>query len=346
MHPVQNVSTIRSFRILVLLGLSLGSFLVIRDGRYPWNAPSTYASGDILINWGVASGSPLFSFSNTKPGDSVTHSVTLTNSSPVTRYVGIRTNHTGPETDALAPAYRMSVLKGSTILYGPKPLTETFIESSRSIGVPLLPLIANQTETITLVLAFDPNAGNDFQGTSVRFDIVLGTTLPIPPECTMPFTGQVLLGTYRKDTLIGTKGNDILVGFEENDVLRGNDGDDCIVGLDGNETLDGQAGNDVLAGGIGHDNLVGGGGNDVLMGEEGNDTLVGSNDDDVMKGGPGTDSLDGGPGNDRAEGGEGNDTLVGQSGNDTLRGDAGVDTASGGTGTDTCVAETRRNCEW
>jgi Tol biopolymer transport system component len=107
-----------------------------------------------------------------------------------------------------------------------------------------------------------------------------------------PRTGNVIIGTAKRDRRAGTSATDIMYGRAGNDRLRGAGGADCIYGQTGRDRLLGQNGSDRLFGGAAADRLDGGRGSDRLKGEGGNDRLTDRRGRDRFSGGGGNDRID------------------------------------------------------
>ena len=111
-------------------------------------------------------------------------------------------------------------------------------------------------------------------------------------------TGEVIIGTDKRDVLDGGNGNDVIDGGISKDTLNGGAGNDTLDGGFGRDILNGDDGNDFLIGGFAPDNLIGGAGNDFLEGGFAPDNLDGGTGDDTLIGGRGRDILTGGAGMD------------------------------------------------
>lgn len=296
-------------------------------------AGTAYAIGDLTINWGVPSGDPIFVVPDMVPGQTETRTVEVSNGAPGDRPMGVQ----GVEDtldSALAEVLLLTIAVNGTSVYGEgsatgeKTLADFFSDSAGLTGIALVTVPSGQTREIMFTVQFAESAGNEFQQTSVQFDLTLGIAVDLPAECAaIEFSGDPIFGTRRGERLRGTNGNDLIIGFEGGDSIDGRNGDDCILG------------------GPGGDALNGGNGNDVLFGEAGGDSLRGGNGADLLFGGDGSDGLYGGNGADTAFGGAGSDGLFGNNGPDTLLGEAGSDFAAGGLGSDTCDAEATISCE-
>ena len=270
---------------------------------------TTFAVGDLSIDWGVPSGDPIFVVADMTPGDSQERVVDVTNNAPSIRPVGVRGTE-ATDSGNLSDILTIEIKEGVNTLYGPKPLSDFFTDSMDPSGIELSNLSPSEMDSYTLKLTFNEDAGEEYAGQNILFDLVIGIAFEVPEECQeIEGAWNPIFGTSESDNIVGTKGNDIIIGFEGDDTIKGKDGMDCILGGQGKDMIDGNDGDDVIFG-------------------EGDD-----------------DRLDGNDGNDKIFGGSGNDILVGRNGNDTLIGEEGDDRAKGRHGTDTCDAELETNCE-
>ena len=313
------------------------------------NNSDTEAIGDLVVNWGVPEGSPIFTVTNAAPGQTEDRNVVVTNSAPSLRPVGVR-GVLGSEIDDLKSTLEMTIAVDGVDVYGgtsgTKTLTQFFTESSGPDGIFLVDLNPSQTKTINFKIAFPTSSGNEFQDTSIVFDLIIGLSIDIPDECDqLDLLPTPIIGTSKAENLTGTPGNDLIMGLEGADKIEGNSGDDCILGGTGADRINGNSGNDAIFGESGADTINGNGGNDLIVGGTGADTLRGENGQDHLIGNESADTLEGGNDNDLLEGNEAPDTMRGGNGDDELMGGAGIDTANGNSGTDTCDAETESNCE-
>lgn len=365
--------------------LQLGMMNLFSGGKVLGTAQ---AIGGLTVDWGVPEGDPIFVVNNAAPGDTEIRNVQITNGDVVTLPIavkGLNLVSGGGLENVLDFVIRRGVtdIYGGTSGTGPKTLADFMTDSLSSDGVALGNINPAQVLNFKFELHFQEGAGNEFQNTSVQFDLVIGIAVDIPEECSfIDLDGKFpIFGTAGNDRINGTTGDDVIFGFEGNDRIFSHGGDDCIIGGEGNDEARGETGNDVIFGNEGNDKLIGAVGVDLIFGgigddniraEEGNDTAWGEAGEDVMKGGNGNDFLDGGSeddeidgengndvinggsGNDEIDGGAGNDTMHGnegndeidaKAGNDTAVGDAGTDSANGHSGTDSCMVEIPKNCE-
>lgn len=306
---------------LIRIGL-LGTALVaviVTNNLLPKTA---YADGDLTIDWGVSSGDPIFVVNNMVPGQCETRTVNVTNSAVFNRQVGVRGMPT-VDTDNLSSALEITIDKnGTTDVYGEgsptgvKTLATFFSESAGANALTLSNQTPGEIADYNFTVCFQESAGNEFQNTSVVFDLIIGIVIPTPDECLEMAFANTMFGTDGNDRIRGTSAPELIFGLEGNDRIDGGGGNDCIVGGAGNDKLEGGSGNDRLDGGIGEDKLEGGSGNDGLRGGDQND---------VLEGGSGQDQLFGEAGNDNLKGGSDNDFLDGGADGGTLNGDSGID---------------------
>jgi Ca2+-binding RTX toxin-like protein len=322
---------------------------------------TAYNNGDLTIDWGVPSGDPIFTVINILPGDTEQRTVKVTNNalnSLQLAVVGIETSPRGIFPGVL----NIVISENGNILYGPKKLSQFFLDSKGPEGIPLSTIESGKSTNYTFTVTFDINANNKYQGLKVVFDLKIGVNIQIPEECKrIKFTGIPILGTEKNDVINGTNGNDLIFGFGGDDIINASNGDDCIVGGSGNDKIYASNGNDVIFGNEGDDWIDGSNGNDLIFGNEGNDVIRDSNGYDIIDAGAGNDDIfdangdniiiagDGddkietsngnnvircGPGNDIVNCHNGNDRIYGEEGNDTLSGGNGNDYIEGGPGND------------
>lgn len=315
-------------------------FLLIATlvGVVPWTnffkgASTVRASGDLTVVWGVPEGDPIFVIAGAAPGDIQERNVTVSNGAGASRPVGIKAAKTAGA-GSLENVLNVVISQGLTDLYGgtspggPKTLAQFFSESSSLEFIPLSDLGPGASTIYKIKVTFDPGAGNEYQNTTVTFDLNIGVGFELPTACeSLSLNPNPIFGTAGNDTIHGTSKNDLIITFEGNDKVFGKAGDDCIIGGSGNDQLRGELGDDVI---LGEDN------NDLLIGALGNDKIFGGAGNDEIRGETGSDELFGEDNNDLLKGGTGADTLIGGSGTDIARGE---------TGSDTCDAETETQCE-
>ncbi len=311
---------------------------------------TAYAIGDLTVNWGVFPvGSPIFVVSNMAPGQSQNRDVVVNNGAPSIRPVGVRGVQVS-ETGSLGSVLEITISASGTDVYGgttgTKTVSQFITDSLGPNGIFLTNLNPSQTKTINFKVDFPQSAGNDFQNTSIVFDLKIGISINLPVECDqIDLLPTPIIGTTKAETLNGTEGNDLIMGLEGADHINGHGGNDCILGGIGADKINGNIGDDAIFGDGGADTIHGNNGNDFIVGGLAADTIFGENGDDQLFGNEAADTLRGGNGDDLLEGGDAPDTLWGENGNDILIGGAGIDNANGGADIDSCDAESKSNCE-
>lgn len=342
----------RTFGVSVMSALLI---VAVIYGQWGQGTQTAFAIGDLIINWGVPVGNPIFVVRNFFPGDIATRTVGVTNGASVVREVGvIGANLTGDT--ALAGELEITVSKGGVDLYGGtsgtgvKTVAQFITDGTLANPIVLTNVNAGQTVQFDFTVKFKELAGNEFQNKSITLDITLGLTGAIaglPAEC-VGFdlsNANLVMGTSRGEILRGTPDRDVIFGLEGGDVITGGGGNDCLVGGAGGDIIRGEGGHDIIFGNEAGDSLLGGDGNDQIFGGTGGDSLVGGAGSDQLFGQGDSDSLKGEGGSDILYGGGGSDSLAGGAGNDQLFGEAGQDAANGGSGTDQCEAEAKQACE-
>ena len=342
------------FRRIFTYVLALAVIIAVVN-IYQNNRPSMVrAIGDLSVDFGVPEGDPIFILNNMLPADTESRSADVTNNGSEPLDVKVKAV-VQSETGNISTVLSFVISENGTDLYGgssptgPKHLSDFFTESGTA-GIPLSSINGGDSTTYTFKVTFDAEAGNEFQGKGVVFDLIIGiggSDDEVPAECAqITFDGEPIYGTSTGDHLVGTPGNDLIFGSGGGDSISGGSGDDCIVGGDGGDFLRGNNGNDVILGGNGGDSIKGNNGEDKLYGGDGSDSLDGGNQDDILDGGNGSDGLQGGNGKDTLFGGSGSDGLKGGNGDDYLDGGDGNDGLKGGPGIDTCInGEGVESCE-
>lgn len=320
---------------------------------------TTYAAGDLNINWNVPTGDPIFVVENMLPGDTEDRNVEVTNGGSVTRDVGVK----GVKTDEIASFAGVldfvisadgNPIYGTGSPTGPKTLQQFFNESSGPNGLPLTSLGSGNNVTYNFLATFPSSSGNEYQGAKVVFDLIIGIVLDdLPNECNIEdFNGPVIYGTSGNDKINGSSQSELIITFEGDDKVMGGGGNDYIITGAGKDKVDGQTGDDCIFtnegddtvspskdrdqiyGGEGDDKLDGGSEDDIIYGGLGKDHILGGLNNDLIYGEDGDDHLEGGTNNDQVFGGEGNDKLEGGSGVDNLKGENGNDEIYGGSDAD------------
>ncbi|KXK07624.1 MAG: Hemolysin, chromosomal [Microgenomates bacterium OLB22] len=253
----------------------------------------TASASDISVEF---ADQPLFSLRDMTPGDTIEKHFTLRNNTSAPQQVFLKLKKKSGLKD-LEEVLSMTI-KERAVMHKKSSLTDAMTED----GVSIITLKPQATATLTLELLFDQTAGNEYQGGSIIFDVVFGTTTGIPEECqAIPNLSPPIEGTFKSEKLNGTPGNDLIVANAGNDIIDGRGGRDCILGGPGNDIINagqgddsilGQEGNDLLKGGDGNDSIYGNEGIDVLHGDKGEDRLFGDLLD-ILVGGANRDTCSG-----------------------------------------------------
>src|SRR3990172_4636874 len=206
------------------------------------------AIGDLSVDFGVPEGNPIFILNNMLPADTESRSAEVTNNGSDPRDVKVKAV-VQSETGNISTALSIIISEGATDLYGgssptgPKHLSDFFTDSADPKGIPLSTVNGGDSTTYTFKVTFDAEAGNEFQGKEVVFDLIIGiggSDGEVPAECAqITFDGEPIYGTSTGDHLVGTPGNDLIFGLGGGDSINGGSGDDCIVGGDGGDGLRG-----------------------------------------------------------------------------------------------------------
>lgn len=144
-------------------------------------------AADFLVDFHVPSGQPVFSSENLKPGDSVTRTIDVQNTTSTPREAVLRGVWTGGDGDdpPLEHSLFVTIRSGATVLYGSgaatgtKTVLDLFTDSSMPNFVVLGTIAGNQTASYVLTVDFPPTAGNEYQGKSVSFDLMIDTRAQI-----------------------------------------------------------------------------------------------------------------------------------------------------------------------
>src|SRR3972149_10839047 len=162
--------------------LIIFSLATIYSFAAPHFLPDTtaYAVGDLTIDWGVPTGSPIFVVGGMVPGDMESRQVDVTNNGLFPRTVAVRGEKTA-ETLDFATVLDFVILDGITPVHGtgsptgPKTLDEFFADSAvATSGIELSILAPSTSTTYTFKVTFDIDAGIEFHTASVVFDLIIG----------------------------------------------------------------------------------------------------------------------------------------------------------------------------
>ncbi len=156
--------------------------IVLNGGFKKLISPDTVrAFGDLLVDFHVPLGDPIFVVNNMAPGDSEDRNVDVTNSGTVPRFIsvkGIRTGGTGAD-PKIESVLDIVITNGSPIYgtgspTGSKTLLNFFQDSAAPNGIMLNILNSGDSKTYNFNVTFPTSAGNPFQDKSVIFDLTFG----------------------------------------------------------------------------------------------------------------------------------------------------------------------------
>src|SRR3989344_1904821 len=135
------------------------------------------AFGDLIVDFHVPMGNPIFSLFNMKPGDNEGRNVDVTNNGTVSRFVavkGFRTDGVGLD-PKIETELDLVIKEGSTNKYGPVKLADFFALSGPSSNGVILDLFNPEDQrTYTFDVTFPTSADDRFQAKSVTADLSFG----------------------------------------------------------------------------------------------------------------------------------------------------------------------------
>lgn len=172
----------RSLRLIIIV-LIVGAVFYFNGGLDKlMKTPTVEAFGDLLVNFNVPPGNPIFNLTNMKPGDFESKPVDVTNNGSVNRFIlvkGVRTGGIG-DVPKLESALGVVIKDGTTPLYGngsstgPRTMSDFFADSAGTDGIPLNIVPIGGAKTYNFLVDFPSTAGNLFQAKSVIADLTFG----------------------------------------------------------------------------------------------------------------------------------------------------------------------------
>jgi len=166
----------RMLRIIMIFTIVLGVFYLNGGLDRLVNPQTVKAFGDLLVDFHVPAGKPIFTVTNMKPGDSQTRPIDVSNSGTVARYIstkGFRNTGIG-NIPKIESALKVEINDGSSTVYGPKSMEEFFIASADLNGIPLGIVTVGGHKTYNFTVNFPTSADNNFQAKSVTVDLTFG----------------------------------------------------------------------------------------------------------------------------------------------------------------------------
>jgi len=256
--------------ILIILGVAVAA--VARTLIDPADFNTFASVGDLTTDWGgVQAPNAMFFVTNMLPGDSVTKTLTVTNTGSGIKPLGIRAEKKSRSGEEDFPTKLLLQIYDNGTKIFDSSLSGLFTQSLNNGYIDFADLAPGATGHYRFDVTFDPNAGNPYQQDSVVFDLILGIAVEVPAECqniaALPNV-KFIFGTDKKETLTGGNYPNIIFGFGGDDVLNGNNLQDCLIGGNGDDKLHGNNKDDVLIGGAGTDDLFGNNGTDTCLSGE------------------------------------------------------------------------------
>ncbi len=171
-------------RIVILLLFTAGILYAKGGLRIADKVTRVEAHGDLVINFGVPSGDPVFVVENMLPGDSEDRDIIITNNGTNPHLImvrGVKTEESGNFSTILD----FVISENGIDLYGGTAGTKTlanFFADSIPNGVNLNTVNPGQTKTYNFKAFFPDNSGNEFQNKRVVFDLIFNTHSSKPPH--------------------------------------------------------------------------------------------------------------------------------------------------------------------
>ena len=167
----------RILRITILV-LLVGAIIYFNGGPEKiLISPTVQAFGDLVVDFHVPIGNPIFSLFNMKPSDIETRPIDVTNNGSVPRFIstrGIRTGGSGSH-PKLESALVVTIKDGVNPIYGPSTMADFFSQSGDADGIPLNTINPGGNKTYNFAVEFPAGANNQYQAKSVLADIKFGT---------------------------------------------------------------------------------------------------------------------------------------------------------------------------
>lgn len=184
----------RAFIFLFSLTIITVGIARIRDNQL---AQTVRAFGDLLVDFGIPNGQPLFDIENMLPGDEIVRSVQVHNQGGIPRLALVKGVNPS-ETQNFGNALFLTIREGSTDLYGgtsptgPKTLTQFFADSARETGIHLSMIQPGAQTRYSFIVNFPPGPDdNQYQEARIVFDLTFGAVPPDPSAFRFRWDTQV-----------------------------------------------------------------------------------------------------------------------------------------------------------
>lgn len=168
---------------ITIISLVICILIVAGGGIKSLFMPSSVrAFGSLNVDFHVPANTPIFNLNNFAPGDTQSRPVDINNTGISSVFIAIKAQKKSlPTTPLVDNVLSVVITDGVTPLYGTgsitgkKTLTDFFNDSTSTNGIGLGAVSGGANKHFSISVAFDINAGNDFQNKSVVFDITFGT---------------------------------------------------------------------------------------------------------------------------------------------------------------------------
>ena len=146
---------------------------------------TAWAAGELEATYlGSPLSGPIFSITDSAPGDVVARTIDVENISGIQQLAALKSTRTGGAgTPALEDILNVVISDGLTPVYGtgsitgPKTVEDFFDDSTAEHGIGLGPIAIGATKHYTITVTFPALAGNEYQNKSVIFDIQIGAII-------------------------------------------------------------------------------------------------------------------------------------------------------------------------
>jgi hypothetical protein len=155
-------------KILLLISILI-SIIGIYDYSKTSQTPSYAQSyGSLTVNFHSSlPGNTVFDINNFLPGQSINKNIDVKNNGDKTTEVFVKgIKRSGNSNPKLENVLDLKITQGSTVLYSKR--LNNFLDGDK---ISLGKINKNQSKTYNFKVTFDPNAGNPYQGKTVKFDI-------------------------------------------------------------------------------------------------------------------------------------------------------------------------------
>lgn len=202
--------------IKLLLPLAVIATVVAIVGPGIFKPNRVAAVGDLLIDFHVPEGDPIFIVENMLPGDFQERNIDITNGGTIVRMVKMRAVRTGgvgadPKLESILDIVikdGITPIYGTGSLTGSKTVEQFFADFANIDGTSLGTINPAEHKTYNFGVTFPPESGNEFQLKSVIFDLIFGDgTEPTPTPTNTPTPTPTPSGNLCGNISIDINGN-------------------------------------------------------------------------------------------------------------------------------------------